>query len=520
MVKIQDTFERVVPIHFYKGKDENGNEVMKFSGVASTPSKDADEEYLDPSGFESDYFLKSGFFNWNHQTNKDPSAVIGKPTKVSVTKDNEYEVSGYLFPDSLKARQVWDLQKVLEKQGMALGLSIEGKVLERDPNNKKLVKKAKITGCAITPNPKNEDTTMSIIKAQGFNELSAYENEDEETKEKAMMVDSPSGEAVTKESLDNSLKTTKYGDQEEKRLEKSEVYDKLLVDLPSVKGMLLKEVYKLAEKIQKSIDMENIGDTKITIEALDKAYEVLGISKGTVSEEVVEETTTEEAPEVTETTEGDVVEKSETEISSLSEVDLQTQKDLLEKALAEVNSRLTKGDDATEEVEETEETEEVEETEEGIEKSTDNSNDLIKGISDLIKGEISGIKDDMTEKFQAVGRLQKSILENQEDLDQRLSDIENEPEKPKSVMTRTYVEKSFDGDIEKGEGGKQVLSVSNSKHKRVICDTLTKAVTEGDLVSDENNAKIRKSIMTYESSNTVNDYLVKAAAKVGISLVK
>ena len=53
-----------------KSKDEQGNVVMKFGGLASTKRRDTDGETLDPAGFEIDYLKEKGIINWNH--NKKP----------------------------------------------------------------------------------------------------------------------------------------------------------------------------------------------------------------------------------------------------------------------------------------------------------------------------------------------------------------------------------------------------------------------------------------------------------------
>jgi hypothetical protein len=60
-----------------KASDEEGEMIVE--GVASTESEDADGEVLLPEGFNVDYFLKSGFINWHHQSKSTPGAIIGEP---------------------------------------------------------------------------------------------------------------------------------------------------------------------------------------------------------------------------------------------------------------------------------------------------------------------------------------------------------------------------------------------------------------------------------------------------------
>lgn len=164
----QSNFNFFVPISNIEKavkKDKNGNdvEIMKVSGVASTMDEDTDGEVLDPNGFDCSYFLKSGFVNWHHQ--KDPEYFIGEPTKAEI-KNNQLYVEAELYPWSPLAKSVYQLANNLGKGqgGRRLGWSIEGKATERDPLNQKFVKKAAITGIAITPMPKNGSTFLDVIK--------------------------------------------------------------------------------------------------------------------------------------------------------------------------------------------------------------------------------------------------------------------------------------------------------------------------------------------------------------------
>mgnify|MGYP000234621856 CR=1 FL=1 len=80
-----DKFKFFVPVDISKAKDENGNEIMRIAGIASTIDRDSDDEILDPSGFDLSYFMKNGFINWHHQTNNSPESIIGEPTVARIT---------------------------------------------------------------------------------------------------------------------------------------------------------------------------------------------------------------------------------------------------------------------------------------------------------------------------------------------------------------------------------------------------------------------------------------------------
>lgn len=164
-----ERFNFFVPIELEKA---GNGEKMKIKGIASTADKDTQGETLIPAGFDLKRFLTQGFLNWNHTSKTDPTSIVGEPTTAKITKDGHLYIEGELYSDSPKAKEVWDLAKVLEKSGSKrrLGFSIEGVALERDFMNPKIVRKAEITGCAITPTPVNMNTVMEIAK--GFdNEL-------------------------------------------------------------------------------------------------------------------------------------------------------------------------------------------------------------------------------------------------------------------------------------------------------------------------------------------------------------
>jgi hypothetical protein len=162
----EKNFKFWVPLDdIVKGKDDKGNEVMKVGGIASTNAEDADGEFLDPNGFDVSYFLKSGFLNYHHQAKNDPNAIIGEPTVARITKEGLY-IEGFLYPDNPIAQAVYNTATSLKKNSSTrnLGFSIEGKAIDRDLVNPKIIKKAMITGCAITFMPKNPKTYMDLIK--------------------------------------------------------------------------------------------------------------------------------------------------------------------------------------------------------------------------------------------------------------------------------------------------------------------------------------------------------------------
>jgi hypothetical protein len=160
-MKTVNDFNFFVPFEtIEKGTDNKGTEVYKFKGVASDGTEDTDGEFLDPNGFDLSNFTT---VNWNHM--QEPKYIIGEPTK-HVLKNGKLEVEGIIYPESEVGQQVIDLMKTMKKSseiGNRLGISVEGKALVRDSINPKRVTKAKITGFAICPHPKNPNTWADLI---------------------------------------------------------------------------------------------------------------------------------------------------------------------------------------------------------------------------------------------------------------------------------------------------------------------------------------------------------------------
>ena len=148
-----------------KHKDGTTTTDMYIQGVASTNDKDLENETLEPSGYELDHFLKSGTINYEHLAKKSPLFICGEPTEAYI-KDNKMHMKAKLWGNSKVAKDIYSKMKELEESGSTrrAGFSIEGKSLERDPNNPKRITKALITACAITFSPVNTNTLASICK--------------------------------------------------------------------------------------------------------------------------------------------------------------------------------------------------------------------------------------------------------------------------------------------------------------------------------------------------------------------
>lgn len=168
-----------------KAKDKEGNEVMRICGIASTNDEDTDGERINPLGLDTSYFEEQGFINWNHQGSKDPNYIIGRPSKVNVTKSGMY-VEADLYPDNPYAVGVWNLMKNIEKsgdKGNGIGFSIEGSATKRDNKNPKIIEEAMITGLAVTHQPKNFNTYATIMKSMAAKKEIPHIEENEKMEE-------------------------------------------------------------------------------------------------------------------------------------------------------------------------------------------------------------------------------------------------------------------------------------------------------------------------------------------------
>lgn len=302
---MQNDFKFFLPIEFSKAKNENGVEVMKIGGIASTSAKDSDGEYLDPNGFDVSYFIKQGFFNWHHMAKNDPSTIIGEPTKAEIKPDGLY-VEGFLYNDSQIAKSVWNTAKMLDKSSKTrrLGFSIEGKALKRRSDdeknpNYKYIEKAAITGCAVTFMPKNPKTFLDIIKGGIDNNEFEYEEEDKVEIEKMLEAGQTTGTETTNktdvsgaslktESVDEDEKDLEFGNSKKTKLEKSLTVKKILDRLPDINK---KQAEKLFDVLQKSFEMKK----EITEENFEKAISSFEKAvDNTGSESLVSENDTED----------------------------------------------------------------------------------------------------------------------------------------------------------------------------------------------------------------------------------
>lgn len=143
-------------------KSDDGE--YKIGGLASTEHFDLQGESLIQKGIDlTPVDQGRGFFNFDH-SNK-PEDILGTIDGYKQGTGGLY-VHGKLFKGHQRAEAVYSIMKAMnERKKGAVGMSVEGKILERDPINPKIIKKCQIKNVAITFNPVNPNTYASLVKS-------------------------------------------------------------------------------------------------------------------------------------------------------------------------------------------------------------------------------------------------------------------------------------------------------------------------------------------------------------------
>lgn len=217
-------------------KTENGE--WRIYGLSSNSAIDREQEKINMKGLDLTPIKKGkGTWSWDH--GKGPENTIGIIDTFKKT-DDELHLGGYLFKNHDRAKSVHQIMSSLGKSDRGrVGMSVEGVIKQRDGKDGKEIKKAVITGCALTMNPVNADTYASLVKSfseveferdsLGADFLPDVKKEDSLTftsdqvvslLEKALSVgdanatqipsDRSGGDALAREDLDKDLKSVTF----------------------------------------------------------------------------------------------------------------------------------------------------------------------------------------------------------------------------------------------------------------------------------------------------------------------
>lgn len=133
---------------------------MRIGGYASTEDRDRQGEIVMQKTLDISEFVKSGFFNLDH----DNSKILGYPDAGRCRIDGHgLYVEGILLKGVPEAESIYCTAVALQKSNAPrrLGFSIEGKILERQGDGR--VSKAKVYNVAVTSTPVNTNCTWDAL---------------------------------------------------------------------------------------------------------------------------------------------------------------------------------------------------------------------------------------------------------------------------------------------------------------------------------------------------------------------
>jgi len=158
----EDAFNFVIPAKL--NSEVPGS--YKIWGLASTSSWDQQGEKVLQEGIDLTPIKEGrGYFNFEHSSA--PENRLGRVEGYKQGQEHLY-VHGELFKGNPRADAIYAIMKALEDRGeSAVGLSIEGNVIERDPLDKKIIKRCIINNISLTMKPANNETYASLMKSLG-----------------------------------------------------------------------------------------------------------------------------------------------------------------------------------------------------------------------------------------------------------------------------------------------------------------------------------------------------------------
>jgi hypothetical protein len=165
-MKVVDDFNFSLPAEIIKSEDGE----WRVRGLASTEDRDQQGEIILQSGIDTTPIdKKQGYFNFDHKPGAEN--LIGVIDSYSRSNGGFY-VEGRLFKNHDKAKSVYQIMQSLGKSDRGrVGMSVEGKILERDPRDPKIIKKCQIKNVAITFSPVNSQTYADLVKSLSNSEI-------------------------------------------------------------------------------------------------------------------------------------------------------------------------------------------------------------------------------------------------------------------------------------------------------------------------------------------------------------
>lgn len=160
-------FQFDIEAELFEKKNSKGETEIWVGGLCTTDHTDQEDEILLQTGLDFGPFLDHGFINDNHD--KQTGGAVGIPQSASLKTLPDGHTGWYIeakLLDNKRAEDIKDLAGALERSGDSkrkLGFSVEGSILERDPENEKFVRRAVVREVAITRCPVNKHTTLTTL---------------------------------------------------------------------------------------------------------------------------------------------------------------------------------------------------------------------------------------------------------------------------------------------------------------------------------------------------------------------
>ncbi|NMP20759.1 hypothetical protein [Sulfobacillus harzensis] len=132
------------------------------------PGEDLQGEEVVPTGLDIDYFLgkrlpkgAGGYINYDH----DPTQIVGYPEEGKIGPQGFWIKWRTL--DTPFVHKIMEQMRALKKANWPrrYGMSIEGVVHERDPENPHIIRRAFIKNVALTPTPVHPGTFVDFAKS-------------------------------------------------------------------------------------------------------------------------------------------------------------------------------------------------------------------------------------------------------------------------------------------------------------------------------------------------------------------
>jgi len=559
-----DKFKVFIDADIIKSNSEGE---MRIRGIASDDSKDRQGEYLDPRTMDLSDF---DTINWNHKGKDDPSAIIGEPdkSKVRITPDNKLYVEGILYNNVPMAKSTYNLMNALQKSpsGKKLGMSVEGMVLERDPNNPNRITKSKITGVAICPVPVNGATWTELIQ-KGFTEdvdliydaETLLLEEQLESIDKAISIETTTN-AIDNEGVDRKIeKESVEGTKKKKKkaikevvdnmeenitLSKAEVYEKIFNYFYINDLQKAKDIYKIISKIsemdkkqitdetvQKALDILSLADSnsvnedKVVTEEVSKSIEVEDLEKAIKQPENSMEEKKEDNEEEVEDENKEVIEKKQKpkfkdEVKKSAKADAKELTKTCSNMDEVKKSMVTMGysEDLVSDVFIDMESESIEEKqniykaeiEDLLKSQVEELSSVFKSQNDELSNKVNSYEElikSSNDQLETLSKSLNTLLEENTKLNDRLKKIENTPIGSKSMLSKSFVDR-FQA-IEKGDSVYNIGLISDKKH------LIEKAFNLGEINGDHELMQIASNL---ETTGQLTPRNVDKLASVGIKI--